>query len=191
MGDYVGDYVEKQDLRIKKTQRALTLAILALLEKQPFSKITVNDICAEAMISRSAFYTHFEDKYALLKASMLMLRIDLFPEHEERTLRERLIQLLGKIDENTRLFKNLLMAEVDVELMHMLRSSLHDDFTHLVKEHGITNLPGPIDLVSTYFSAGITSVIVQWIHQNKPYTVEQLADTLCALLPMGAQSIAH
>lgn len=53
---------DKQDLRIKKTQRLLALAMLTLLEKEGFSKITANDICTEAMISRSAFYSHFEDK---------------------------------------------------------------------------------------------------------------------------------
>ncbi len=33
-----------------------------LLETQPYGKITVQDICDRAKVSRKTFYTHFHDK---------------------------------------------------------------------------------------------------------------------------------
>jgi hypothetical protein len=39
----------KQDLRIKKTQRALATAMLTLLETSAFSKITVHQISSPGM----------------------------------------------------------------------------------------------------------------------------------------------
>jgi putative transcriptional regulator len=40
------------------------------LRTKSFAKITVNDICDTAMVSRSTFYTHFEDKFFLLNTAI-------------------------------------------------------------------------------------------------------------------------
>lgn len=56
-----------EDLRSIKTEKALYTAIISLLKKQNFKKITVKGICEEALISRAAFYAHFIDKYDLLE----------------------------------------------------------------------------------------------------------------------------
>jgi AcrR family transcriptional regulator len=61
---------KREDLRILKTQKALFTALETLLRRTHFSKITVYDICTEALVSRTAFYAHFSDKYDLLEQSM-------------------------------------------------------------------------------------------------------------------------
>lgn len=61
------DNTKKEDLRITKTYKALQEALLILLEQRNFNHITVNDLCENAQISRTTFYTHFYDKYDLLK----------------------------------------------------------------------------------------------------------------------------
>jgi AcrR family transcriptional regulator len=61
---------KKEDLRIIKTQRALMNALRTLLNLRNFNKITVNDLCEEALISRAAFYSHYDDKYDLLDSYM-------------------------------------------------------------------------------------------------------------------------
>jgi len=62
---------KNEDLRIVKTKIHLLNALRTLLYKDNFTKITVQDICGEALVSRAAFYTHYVDKYALLKDSLL------------------------------------------------------------------------------------------------------------------------
>lgn len=56
----------KQDLRVKKTIAKLTEVLIMLLQKQRFSKITINQICMEASVHRTTFYKHFKDKNELL-----------------------------------------------------------------------------------------------------------------------------
>lgn len=56
----------KTDLRVQKTERALTDALSTLLKEKPIEKITVSDLCGEAMIRRATFYSHFRDKYDFL-----------------------------------------------------------------------------------------------------------------------------
>ena len=40
----------------------------------PFKKITVGDICAEAMINKMTFYKHYSDKYELLNDVLLNIK---------------------------------------------------------------------------------------------------------------------
>ncbi len=47
-------------------KQSLANALMALLEKTSFEKITVGDLCAAASMSRKNFYYHFRDKYDLL-----------------------------------------------------------------------------------------------------------------------------
>ncbi|AJC95337.1 TetR/AcrR family transcriptional regulator [Staphylococcus hyicus] len=58
--------IQKQDLRIIKTISKLTEVLVALLQTQRYSKITINQICSEAKVHRTTFYKHFKDKNELL-----------------------------------------------------------------------------------------------------------------------------
>jgi len=58
---------KKEDLRVIKTRQAILKALDSLLGSRNFSQITVNDICTQALVSRTAFYAHFKDKYDLLE----------------------------------------------------------------------------------------------------------------------------
>lgn len=63
----MSDDFEKKDLRIVKTEKALYNAAQTLLTNNIFRKITVRDICEEALISRATFYSYYMDKYDLLR----------------------------------------------------------------------------------------------------------------------------
>lgn len=58
--------MKKEDLRTKRTKKALKNAVIKLLESELFEKISVTDICREANVNRVTFYTHYNDKYELL-----------------------------------------------------------------------------------------------------------------------------
>lgn len=48
------------------TKRALAAALKELMETNPFSKISVSDICKACDMNRKSFYYHFKDKYDLV-----------------------------------------------------------------------------------------------------------------------------
>lgn len=59
------------DLRTRQTYSFLTTALFELLKTQSFSEISVTDICQKAMVHRTTFYKHFEDKEHLLRTVIL------------------------------------------------------------------------------------------------------------------------
>lgn len=48
------------------TKRALAGAMKALMQAEPFQKISVGEICAHCGMNRKSFYYHFRDKYDLV-----------------------------------------------------------------------------------------------------------------------------
>lgn len=64
----------KEDLRVRKTKKALFEAFLQLLSVKPFDEITVNELCDTAGIRRATFYKHYADKFDFLNAYTCLLR---------------------------------------------------------------------------------------------------------------------
>lgn len=56
-----------KDVGIYKTLRDIRQAFFQLLESDGFRKITIGKICEVALVSRSTFYSHYQDKYDLLE----------------------------------------------------------------------------------------------------------------------------
>jgi AcrR family transcriptional regulator len=55
------------DLRVRRTHKLLREALVALIEEQRFDTLTVEAIAERAMVSRAAFYRHYQDKYDLVE----------------------------------------------------------------------------------------------------------------------------
>ena len=55
-----------EDRRIMKTKKALKTALIELLDKQDFEHVSITELCRKADVSRITFYSHYNDKYALL-----------------------------------------------------------------------------------------------------------------------------
>lgn len=59
-----------EDLRTRRTRRAIRDAFLFLIEKKGFDAITVQNIADQAVINRVTFYKHYQDKYDLMERIM-------------------------------------------------------------------------------------------------------------------------
>ena len=59
---------EKVDRRVRYTKRALTQALVQLVQERPVSKISVKELCERADVNRSTFYAHFRNPHDLLQS---------------------------------------------------------------------------------------------------------------------------
>lgn len=55
------------DKRIIKTKQILKSTLIEMMKIQPFEKVKVKELCEKANTSKLTFYTHYDDKYALLQ----------------------------------------------------------------------------------------------------------------------------
>ncbi|BCH22913.1 TetR family transcriptional regulator [Mesorhizobium sp. L-8-10] len=58
------------DRRVARTRSRLQQALLKLAAEKGYGAVTVEDICREADVGRSTFYTHYPDKECLRRATI-------------------------------------------------------------------------------------------------------------------------
>ena len=56
----------KNNRRAQMTRMLLRTALIELMQKKPFSAISVKEICEQADLNRTTFYLHYTDQSALL-----------------------------------------------------------------------------------------------------------------------------
>lgn len=168
---------------IRKTRYMLSAALMRLLERRSFQKISVGDLCQEAMVSRSAFYTHFADKYELLRFTLEgMLR---FKDEIDREmpLEKRMILLLEKVQENRRMIEHLVLADLSRELLEIVTDTLQKVLADWIRQ----NMPDiaaaePVDLVAAFYAGGIGGTIMNWVRENYATPKEEVAGCPSRLL---------
>lgn len=172
------------DLRVVKTKRALASALLQLLKKSSFSKITVNDICSLALVSRTTFYLHFEDKYQLLHYCLEQLRGTFELAATENGLRPMLLEMLGQMQKNGAVFKNLLVNDLNPELVQMMAGLMTDRVREKVEQRAARGegFGAPAEVMVQFVVGGAFSVMRGWVMGDFSLSKEQLADTMLALM---------
>jgi len=158
---------EKLSRAVVRTRQALVSALLSGIEEAGFQKTTVNDLCERALVSRATFYTHFEDKYHLLRYAM---------ENMSETLRRtatgqddigaQIKAMLDQIESRPRLFKNLFLDDSSFELQRMFSMSVVDRLAQLLEARQMAGeLPEDISptMLALFASGGMAHLITWWI----------------------------
>lgn len=186
---------EKTDLRVYRTQQALQTALLLLLEKMPFSKITVQTICQKAGVSRATFYMHYQDKYALLRVCLEQLweQANGQPEHSHEEIIRRVVYLTYA---NAKLFKNILNSGSDQELTRMLSQAMVTEFMEKLKGlKAAVQYPVPEEILARFISGGMAHLLIWWMMDNCSIPPEEMAERLLALAehlyPQNERPLEH
>jgi len=165
-----------QDIRITKTHMALSKTLMDLLEKKSFQKITVNDICQDAMVSRSTFYMHFEDKYQLMLFCLQKERQRFDEAAQSMAPRDMLHAILSSVCERKKIFYNFFKAEIDMEFFNMFKNFFYDFISeNLTKlEQKEVKLPGPIPPLVAYYANGLAGMTIWWIENDFSLPIDEM-----------------
>ncbi len=176
------------DLRIRRTRKLLSGALVALLGEQSFESITVRQICERAMVHRATFYTHFADKYELLRAVLSDIQADLrdiqTSEEWGAESSQLLLQFVDYVVAHRSLF-TLLLVEKDA---HSLTALMRRQFAAMT-EAQVKNLQAsgvhysvPASVMAQFFAGAVLGVVSWWLENDQPISAEQLTEYLDHLL---------
>lgn len=174
--------------KVLQTKRILAAQLVQLLEHKSFKKISVNDICQRAMVSRSTFYLHFEDKYQLFRYCIEQEIKQMETALQEKNVGDFILFTLDSFLEKKNFYYNTLVADADQELIDIFQSSFCRFFTAYIegKQQAGRTIPGPVSIVSAFYAGGITASTAQWIRNNFDISKEEMAqcqqDLLSGLL---------
>lgn len=173
---------ETLDLRIRRTHKLLFDSLTSLLTEKNFDEIRVSDICDKAMVHRTTFYKHFEDKYHLLDFLLRQIMIDFegkslesTPANNPRQYYINLIKLLLEhMHENKKLYSvGLLNNSSTTKLLKKIviegiKSSLENNEANGIK------LMIPIPVISEFYSAAIVNLASWWLENNIPISIDKM-----------------
>ena len=175
----------KTDLRIIKTRNGLYDALILLLKEKTFEEIKVSDICKKALINRSTFYAHFQDKYELF-ASLIddlkqSLNYELKNINKDLTVKEYYIELirvfLDHIEGKEEIYNSIIINNKNSIIMDMIYDTINEDISKKLDDLDI-----PTDIASSYYLGGVVNVGMYWLRNGKKYTKDEMLDFLNKLI---------
>lgn len=125
---------------IPKTKQQIWKGLFKTLETTPFDKVTINQICSAAEVSRTTFYRHYVDKFALIE------KINLYYAEQLRMFskrRQNLTDLTVILLELSDFFQSnaeeisacLCINDIPNPLQDQVNQVLHDEFTYFIENH--------------------------------------------------------
>lgn len=183
--------MNKLDLRVVKTKNNLYESLLSLMKEKAFEDIKVSDICNKALVNRSTFYAHYQDKYELLADCINNLKQSLTRELEKNKsisntkeyYLEMLKLFLDHIDKERDEYLTIMINNRNSITMDILYDVIDEDIiNHLNKEKTKDNKV-PENIIAKFYLGAVVSIGIYWLKDNKNYTKEEIIDYLDKLIP--------
>lgn len=183
--------MNKQDLRVQKTQQALLDALFELLQTQSFEQMTVQTICDKALIRRSTFYRHYHDKFDLLNAAIesvvnhireIHLPI-IHPHHPKQFFEKFIRDILLFLKEKKMILHSLVSVNFNGEVSHIIYNQVYNAVKQQIewdKKTGQFYID--TNIYNSFLAGGILSVIMKWIRQGQKVSIDKITTEIVTLI---------
>lgn len=183
----------KTDRRVKYTNIQLRDALVASLQKEHISNITVKSLCDLADVNRSTFYAHYRDPYDLLYSieQEVLDNIRRYLEKQDYVSDKRPLsfQVLNRILEYVRekadLFRALLSdnsdASFQIEVMNLAQLDLFQPNKNYSKRMQ--------DYLTVFAITGCVSILHKWLMDGMVESTTEISEFILKILYHGTVSL--
>ena len=184
------------DKRVERSRSLLMDALIALMHKYPYKKISVAQICQHSGVARPTYYLHFNSKDDLLRAYFEVMFNDFYAQVDEYlTTTPGADPIIGEIlfkqwSDNADLARMVVQTEIE--------SLLLGEFKHYVgrviqRYNSAHKLPIQDSKLLPYvvdFIAGASfMVIMRWIKDDFPIDAQQMGSLYANLVQPGLMQV--
>ncbi|MGG1617131.1 TetR/AcrR family transcriptional regulator C-terminal domain-containing protein [Paenibacillus sp. NRS-1782] len=179
----------KQDLRALRTKKSIECGFTELLNMSSFSSITVQDIANKAMINRSTFYLHFQDKYDLLDklGNRIIDEFSSCIEFDDIKQYNSILRVVRHIQANATTYRALISINTEtlnfaVEIQRIFENLCNNwIYRYEIKEKS----KGAGDYFLRLFASSCLTTIKWWIEVNNNLTVDEVSDLINQCFEQG------
>jgi AcrR family transcriptional regulator len=179
---------EHADLRVRRTHKLLWEALMGELSERAFEDITVSDICERAMVHRTTFYKHYEDKYALLEQGIRQMFDDLLAKAEHLPPSAYsvehpppyFIRLFEHAGQHQQFYTLMVCGEGIGRFQKLLKQYIAEVIAakgHVLPQTN-QHFAVPIDMHAHYIAGATLSLMAWWLEHDMPFTPHQMAQYL-------------
>ena len=145
---------------MEKTKTYLANAMLELLKNKNFDQIRVTEICNKAMIHKTTFYNHFEDKYELLNYILLEIT-------DNTKFKGSLIDYylsiakyyIKYIKDNPELFKSIISNDNNIGII-LFQKLYVKDIEEKINTKNISEIPA--NYAAHFYVSAVLAIISEW-----------------------------
>lgn len=173
----------KVNQRVAITKRLIKEGLLRLLEKKQINKISVSELCQEAEINRSTFYRHYETPRDVLE-EIASDQIGVLFEYatsaeSDQNIKGFIEHLCIFLLDRKDIVKIFLRNNMEIDLKRIFQTlSQHFLSSKTILYRGKAADQETLQLLDAFYSAGMYSLISQWITEDIHKTSEQIADLI-------------
>ena len=187
---------EREDPRVLRTRQLLLQAFSDLYSEKGFQAITVQNVTDRARVNRGTFYTHFEDKYAILeywlreqfqqRVASPVLNSGPWSLSTFRLLIQNVVEWFAQLHQLTR--------SSDRSLIPLLVTILQEALFELLLQ-GLSSVAGSgldrqvdletVAMVTSWAIFGTGLRLSQWDEQTVVLSPEELASQVTSVLMRG------
>ena len=181
---------KKDDLRVIKTRKLIYQTLLELMKEKTFEEIKVSDICSKAMINRSTFYAHYEDKYELLVEFLNDLKEEFKNQLDKNSKnlnnREYYIELiklfLEHVESKKEIYNSILINNRNSIMMDIILSVVNNELLTRINNEQ-RNAKVPNEIIAKFYLGGVIYMGITWLNDSSKYTKEEMIEYLSVLIP--------
>ena len=184
---------EHLDLRQRKTRKLLVDALAQLLQEHSFQELSVVDICRRAMVHRTTFYAHFNDKQELLLYLLEGLERECatscLPQDPERSPREYLLTAARNVfqffAQRRALYRACMNSGAGAQVQ-TLESCAADELCRLLSEPRFRRVSPQVDpqVAARFYTGAMLSLIRWWLSSDDPPSTDHLLKNLEQFIPI-------
>ena len=182
----------KEDLRVRRTKKALYDAFMQLLCEKPFDEITINELCDVAGVRRATFYKHYSDKFDFLtsytrllrdrfdrqiwKAGKPALTVDYYSEYAK--------SLIYFISENSAAVDNLCKSNLFPSVLAIIVEQNYKDTYERLRISQVSGIKftSSIETIAATCTGGVTACLYVWLKSDRKDSPEQVAEQVATII---------
>ena len=183
---------ETLDLRQRRTRQSLVRALEELLAERTFQSLAVTDICQRAMVHRTTFYAHFNDKQELLRYLLLGVERQCvetcLPKDWSGEARDYFLtaarNVLDFFQSKRTFYRSCLRSGADIDA-HMLEDRAAEDLVQLLSHprfHAAFPDSDPC-ITARFYTGAMLSLLRWWLDSDDPVSVDHLIAHLERFIP--------
>lgn len=165
------------DRRVRKTQQALSDALVALILEKGYDAITIQNITDRADVAHATFYRHYRDKDELLRRKLEEVVAEIEALTREPALQNAEGYLIFKhAQENHILYRILLSSQGTVQVRKWLKDRMAANTLRScqpLSANPESLVPPPV--AANHIAGSLLVLIEWWLDLDMPYPPHQMA----------------
>ena len=178
------------DRRSARTRAALHEALTKLILREGYETVTVQDICREAGVGRSTFYTHYTNKDDLKRAGIETIRAEL-NAHGKATPAEEVPRLAFSLPmfeharDHVDHYRAVASGRSGAMALESIRQLLSDQVKAELRANRDFAAAAPRDFMTQYLVGAFMAVLTWWLDRGAKPTAEDMDRTFRSLALNG------